>query len=741
MQITSNKEENLLGIYSSIFTETGNNNSNIIYNTNTNIKKTNNINKKLKLSWHNLTIENSILNQNKNQNNNNKKNKIFEKNNNNNNNINNNNEIDNYSNKKMLKNISGQIYSGEALAIIGSSGAGKTTLLNFLSKTEKNKNLNYKGEIFINNQTATNEIMESISAYVKQDDILEASMTPLEVLLFTAKLKLANLTNEDIEIKVDDMINKLNLNNAKTIRIGNELIKGISGGERKRTSIALELIGDPNIIFLDEPTTGLDSFNAFEVVKNICELAKKDNKLIIFTIHNPQSEVFGLLDKLCILADGNTVFFGDTKDSLNCFEKIFHIPCPINYNPFEHFIEVTSLDSEFLKKNNKKFYKENKYYNKNDYTNSNNDIDNDNEDQLNKTEFDFEFNNLEAYSLFMKILSEKFEKNKHIYNNNNDSRNKDNILENENKNENENNIELDLYDFTENKNKIKRCFFYEFKILFGRNIINSYRKKKILAIKLIQNFITSILQALLFASLSSNITGIRDRTGLIFLCIKACIFGTANSSLFVFSEQKKIYDRERSNNLYSISAYFLAKLFSEIPLIMMSVNSLLTLTYLISDFNDTFSWKYYLFNLILQLSALCGLSYSIFFGSLINNIEILGIINILFLWPQMILSGYFSSSENITFFMKPIEIVSPFKYTFQALTQIEFGNIQPLNCFNNNDYLNDNNDNEFQCDPLSGLFKFKETLSFNLFLIFLIAFIYFLSAYFVLLIKEIRRRK
>ncbi len=233
--------------------------------------------------------------------------------------------------KLILDNVYGNVRSGEALAILGGSGAGKTTLLNFLSKKIETVNLKIEGDILLNNKKVDSEVLRSLSSYVMQDDILEATLTPVEILLFTARLKLTNLTNEEIERKVYNMIKKLNLENAKNTKIGNNVIRGVSGGERKRTSIGVELISDPHIIFLDEPTTGLDSFNAFEVINNICKLAKEDNKLIIFTIHQPSSEIFNLLDKVCILADGRNIYFGPQNKCLNCFDSLFKLPCKLNY--------------------------------------------------------------------------------------------------------------------------------------------------------------------------------------------------------------------------------------------------------------------------------------------------------------------------------------------------------------------------------------------------------------------------
>ena len=124
----------------------------------------------------------------------------------------------------------------------------------------------------------------SYSAYVQQDDILFQTMTVRECLEFAAKLKLPGEYGQKIA-RVNDLIATLKLNKCQNTRIGGPLVKGVSGGERKRTSIGVELITDPNLIFLDEPTTGLDSFTATSVMESLGDLARKDNRTVISTIH------------------------------------------------------------------------------------------------------------------------------------------------------------------------------------------------------------------------------------------------------------------------------------------------------------------------------------------------------------------------------------------------------------------------------------------------------------------------
>jgi len=168
--------------------------------------------------------------------------------------------------KIILDGVSGTVMPGTFVAIIGASGAGKTTLLNYLSGRDISQNLEKVGTIHMNGvEKADLKGFSSYSAYVQQDDILFQTMTVRECLEFAAKLKLPG-TYEQKMARVNDLIGSLKLNKCQNTRIGGPLVKGVSGGERKRTSVGVELITDPSLIFLDEPTTGLDSFTATSVM-------------------------------------------------------------------------------------------------------------------------------------------------------------------------------------------------------------------------------------------------------------------------------------------------------------------------------------------------------------------------------------------------------------------------------------------------------------------------------------------
>ena len=125
------------------------------------------------------------------------------------------------------------------------------------------------------------------------------------------------------------------------VMIGGEKLKGISGGEKKRLSLASAVLTNPSILFCDEPTSGLDSFMASSIMDLINELASS-GKTIICTIHQPSSQIFSRLDKLLLLAEGETAYFGATAEAKKYFSSI-NLPCPEDYNPSDYFIQTLAI--------------------------------------------------------------------------------------------------------------------------------------------------------------------------------------------------------------------------------------------------------------------------------------------------------------------------------------------------------------------------------------------------------------
>jgi len=209
---------------------------------------------------------------------------------------------------KILDDLNGAFLPGRLTALMGPSGSGKTTLLDILAGRKNTGQID--GQILYDGQRAGPVVYNKLTSYVEQFDTLVPDLTVKQFLMYTGTLKLpAGTAAEEIEARVDDVIHKLSLESCKDTVIGSELSRGISGGQAKRTNIAMALLTSPRIIFLDEPTTGLDSHMANEVVVLMKALAK-EGRTVVATIHSPTAFAFQQFEDLFLLSSGKTIYDG-----------------------------------------------------------------------------------------------------------------------------------------------------------------------------------------------------------------------------------------------------------------------------------------------------------------------------------------------------------------------------------------------------------------------------------------------
>lgn len=243
--------------------------------------------------------------------------------------------------RTILDDVSAELPSGTLTAIIGGSGSGKTSLLNQMSGRMRGSRLSTSGRTFFNGCEDPSSIK---SAYVIQQDILLPTLTVRETLTYAAQLRLPSLVDKpEREQLVEEVIAELSLKEAAETRIGNHAHKGCSGGEKRRTSLGVQLLSNPSLLWLDEPTTGLDSTSAYQVVKTLQNLARK-GRTIIVTIHQPRSEIWSLFDNVILLTRGSPAYTGNAKDCLGYFADLGHGMPPFT-NPAEHLIDVVSVDN------------------------------------------------------------------------------------------------------------------------------------------------------------------------------------------------------------------------------------------------------------------------------------------------------------------------------------------------------------------------------------------------------------
>ncbi len=243
--------------------------------------------------------------------------------------------------KPILSGIQGVAQPGQLMAIMGASGAGKTTFLDILAR--KNKRGTVAGDFYVNGEKVSDADFRSVVGFVDQEDTMLPTLTVHETILDSALLRLPrDMSYSSKEQKVYEVEKQLGIYSIRDQLIGSEEgnVRGISGGERRRVGIARELVNSPSILFLDEPTSGLDAFNAFNVVESLVTLAKNYNRTIVFTIHQPRSNIVALFDQLILLAKGKTVYSGEFSKCQSYFDQIGY-SCPPGFNIADYLVDLT----------------------------------------------------------------------------------------------------------------------------------------------------------------------------------------------------------------------------------------------------------------------------------------------------------------------------------------------------------------------------------------------------------------
>lgn len=239
----------------------------------------------------------------------------------------------------LLDNVSGFAKPGQLLALMGASGSGKTTLLNTILARNL-KGLQVEGSVEVNGNEIGRQI-SAISGYTQQEEMFIGTLTVREYLSIQSRLR-TNLPKKSRELRVGAILSKLGLTKCQNTRIGVVGVrKGISGGEARRLAFACEMLSNPALLFCDEPTTGLDSFMAENVVTVLSNLAK-GGRTIVTTVHQPASQLFLMFDSVMLLAGGRNAFFGTPQECIKFFEQCGY-PCPHNYNPADLLIHTLAI--------------------------------------------------------------------------------------------------------------------------------------------------------------------------------------------------------------------------------------------------------------------------------------------------------------------------------------------------------------------------------------------------------------
>jgi ABC-type multidrug transport system ATPase subunit len=250
--------------------------------------------------------------------------------------------------KTILNPVTATFQAGTLNIIMGPSGSGKTSLLNSMAlRLHSSLGTQYRpsGILTFNGAVPSDSVIRSVVSYVCQDDdALLPSLTVRETLRFAAGLRLPPwMSKQQKTERAEEVLMKMGLKDCADNLIGSDLVKGISGGEKRRVSIAVQILTDPRVLLLDEPTSGLDAFTANSILDVLRGLAAEGRTLIL-TIHQARSDIFKHFGNVLLLARGGSpAYAGLAKDMLGYFGGLGH-QCPQHTNPADYALDLITVD-------------------------------------------------------------------------------------------------------------------------------------------------------------------------------------------------------------------------------------------------------------------------------------------------------------------------------------------------------------------------------------------------------------
>ncbi|XP_011300536.1 protein scarlet isoform X2 [Fopius arisanus] len=244
--------------------------------------------------------------------------------------------------KQIINNVRGVLKPGDLTAILGGSGAGKSSLMTALAYRTA-PGVVVHGDIRVNGHPVESKYMKHHSGFMHQEDIFIGTMTVLEHLWFMARMKLdRRIATREVREKINGLLREVGLFERSGVRIGSGGDdKVLSGGEKKRLAFATELLTDPKILFLDEPTTGQDSNSAIVLISHLTAFANR-GRTVLCTIHQPSSAIFDNFHRIILVADGRIAFAG-TRDQALVFFSRQGYECPSNYNPADFLVATLAI--------------------------------------------------------------------------------------------------------------------------------------------------------------------------------------------------------------------------------------------------------------------------------------------------------------------------------------------------------------------------------------------------------------
>ncbi|XP_024388362.1 ABC transporter G family member 26 [Physcomitrium patens] len=543
--------------------------------------------------------------------------------------------------KKILNDITASVAPGEMLALMGASGSGKTTLLNILGGRLAHQK-NVTGQVTYNGRPYSTALKRRMG-FVTQDDVLFPTLTVRETLVFAALLRLPSCMSQLQKIqRADTVLIDLGLERCKNTSIGGPFIRGVSGGERKRTSIGYEILVEPSLLFLDEPTSGLDSATALKIL-NVLQKNALAGRVIVTTIHQPSSRMFHMFDKLVLLSEGYPLYSGYASEAMQYFGSLSIAP-QIAMNPAEFLLDLATGVT-------------------NDIT-----VPEDLESGINLriTRHMSQLRNDDADSQREFVLDYLRKSYKSLVE----------PLEKQSLHQMAT-ISKDLGRATRAKKRWTSSWGSQFLILFKRTWTER-RKDYFSALKFVQAIGVSALLGLLWwqGKLETN-ANIQDQQGLLFYIN---IFWTTFSmwtTLMTFPMERQYLAKERAADMYRLSAYYLSSTICDGLAELIYPTLFIGILYFMAGLRK--SLEAFLYTLLATfLIGITAQGFGEMFGAATLSLKSAGVIASIFLLIFLLAGGYYV--RKMPPFMRWIKYLSFVYYGYRLLQKVQYTPDQTYSC-------------------------------------------------------------